>query len=443
MTEALLRPGILRRALKNAGLLFSGKASAGLMQLATFAIAARALGAEEFGIFSVLVAQVMLFAGLASFESSQAVIRYGVPHLQSGNRQAAQALFKAGFLLDIGAALVAGLAMVAAAPLFAQWLGWNDGLTELARATAPLTFASAVGTSKGMLRLFDRYDILSWHAIVTPSARLILIAVAALSGASLGWYLASWVVAGWLGTFAAAALAWREAHRKDLLGGLTPSLRGLGNAHPGMWRFAFFSNLNSSLAMVPTHLATVIVAAQLGDSAAGAYRIAREVAAGMLKPLDLINQAIFPDLARLIFGREWKRLRKTALRGGINGTAIFAGVTVVIALAGEFFLEHIFGHDFAVAAPLLVAIGVATTLRVTVFAANPVIYALGRPDIAVVLSLLTGGLFVAVLFWRLPIDGLAGAGWAFIAMDGAVALLSGAVAIFMVQKASRRPHAPA
>lgn len=438
MTTALHRPGILRRAVANAGLLLSGKASAGLMQLATFAIAARALGATDFGIFSVLVAQVMLFAGLASFESSQAIIRYGVPHLHAGDNHAAQSLFKAGTLLDLGAASVAALAMVLAAPLFADWLGWDDELMRLAQWSAPLTFASAIGTSKGMLRLFDRFDILSWHAIVTPAARLVMVGLAALLGLSLGWYLAIWVVAGWLGAIAAALLAWREARRRDLLGGLNASLRGLGKAQPGMWRFAFFSNLNSSLALVPSHLATVIVAALLDDAAAGAYRIAREVAAGLLKPIDLINQAIYPDLARLVLARDWARLRKTAVRGGANGAVIFAGMTVMIALLGEILLDWIFGPEFAEAAPLLIAIGVATTLRVTVFAANPVLYAFGRPDMAVLLSLITGALFVALLFWRLPVDGLTGAGWAYIGMDAAIAVLSGLVVVRMVTHAARQ-----
>ncbi|MCF8709233.1 lipopolysaccharide biosynthesis protein [Rhizorhapis sp. SPR117] len=426
---------ILRRAAGNAGRLLGGKASAGVMQLGTFAIAARALGATEFGVFSVLIAQVMLFAGLASFESSQAVIRYGVPHLQSGDTAAAQALFKAGTLLDLGAA--AALAMVMTAPLFARWLGWDARLMHLAQAAAPLTFAGAIGTSKGMLRLFDRYDLLSWHSIVTPLARLMFIGAAALAGLSLGWYLAAWVIAGWLGTLAAAALAWREAHRRRLLRGLDRSVRGLGRAQPGMWRFALFANLTGSIGLVPSHLATVIVAAVLGEGAAGAYRIGREVATGLLKPIDLVDQAIYPDLARLVHARAWRRLVHTAVRGGAGAVMIFAGMTVLIALAGPWLLDRIFGPAFAAAAPLLVAIGVATTVRAIAFAAEPIVYAFGRPEISFLVSALAGALFVSVLFWRLPRDGLGGAGWAFIVMDGTIACLSALAAAKMVHGAAR------
>ena len=62
--------GVLRRALKNAWLLSGGKLMAGLMQLATFALAARGLGLSYFGLFSMLLAQVQIVIELASTASS-------------------------------------------------------------------------------------------------------------------------------------------------------------------------------------------------------------------------------------------------------------------------------------------------------------------------------------------------------------------------------------
>ena len=108
--------GILRRALANAGLLLTGKVAAGVMQLATFALAARGLGLVEFGLFSMLLAQIQLLTGLAAFQSNQAVIRYGVDHLRDGNVAAFQSLVKAGTILDFGAALIAMMAALLLAP---------------------------------------------------------------------------------------------------------------------------------------------------------------------------------------------------------------------------------------------------------------------------------------------------------------------------------------
>ena len=61
------------------------------VQLATFAIAARALGISEFGYFSVMLAQIQLLITVATFQSNQAIVRYGVIHLGNDDRPAFQA----------------------------------------------------------------------------------------------------------------------------------------------------------------------------------------------------------------------------------------------------------------------------------------------------------------------------------------------------------------
>jgi len=416
--------GILQRALANAGKLLGGKTAAGVMQLATFALAARGLGKAEFGVFSVVTAQAMVFTGLATFESNQAIIRYGVPHLEHGDHRAIQALFKAGTVLDIGAALIAAIAIILTAPLLGHWLGWTADLTRFAQAMAPLPLANAIGTPKGMLRLFGRFDLLSGHVVVTPLVRLALIGVLALLGMSLGWYVAAWVIAGIVGALVAVFLAWREAYRRRLLASIDTRMRGLSIDNPGLWRFSLFSNLNSSLALIPGQLATVMVAGILGDSAAGLFRVAREIGTGLLKPVDLVNQAIYPDMARLIASGNWHALRHTAIRAGGLAGAVGASLTLFTWLAGPALIAVIFGPEFKAATPVLIAIAAATSLRVIAFAADPIMYALGRPDTPFAITAFTSLLFVAILIWRLHIDGLAGAGWAFLGMSAAGAMLS-------------------
>lgn len=426
--------GILRRAVRNAGLLLGGKTAGGIMQLGTFALAARGLGVEQFGIFSVVVAQVMLLTGIAAFDSNQAIIRYGVPHMNAAKLPAIQALFKAGTLLDFVAALLAGIAAVALAPFFGARMGWNADLILLSQLAAPLALANAVATPKAMLRLFNRFDLLTVQAVVTPAVRLALVAVLALTGASLGWYIGVWVVAGWAGTAAGLFFGWREARRRGVLAGLDLSLKRLSDENPGMWRFAIVSNLNSSVGLVPTQLAVVLVGWLLGPSAAGIFRIVREVGTGMMKPIDLMNQALYPDLARLIAARAWDRLRRAAVRAGLAASGVGLLVSVLIWLIGGTIVGTVFGDDFRAAAPVLVAVGLGTTIRVLAFPADPIMYALGRPSVPLMLAIVSALLFVGLMLWRLPIDGLIGAGWAFVGMGAMQALLSSIAAVRMLRR---------
>ena len=373
---------IIRRALQNASLLFTGKTAAGIMQLATFALAARGLGLAEFGLFAMLLAQAQLVTGLAAFQSNQAIISYGVGHLRNGNMRAFQALIKAGALLDVSAAAAATIATIIIAPFVGAWLGWNGDVVFDAQLIAAIAFANANATPKGLLRLFGRFDLLTVHAAITPAARLAGIVVAYGLDAPITAYLIVWLVAGLCGAGVAIWLAWREANRHRCFVGLDLSLSGLARENPGVWRFTLISNLHSTLALIPGQFSTFIVGALLGPHAAGLFKIAREVGTGIAKPVDLINQTVYPDIARLVASQEWSRLRRTVVSAGALAAGVSAIATLIIALWGEPAIVLIFGEEYGPAVPVLLLMSLATTISVTVFAVDPMMYAFGRPGIA-------------------------------------------------------------
>ena len=407
--------GILRRALANAGLLLTGKVAAGVMQLATFALAARGLGLVEFGLFSMLLAQIQLLTGLAAFQSNQAVIRYGVDHLRDGNVAAFQSLVKAGTILDFGAALIAMMAALLLAPPIGQWLGWDARLILAAQLIAPLALTNAIATPKGMLRLFGRFDLLTKHVAVTPAARLVGVGIAFAVGGALPLYLALWLLAGLVGALVALALGWREAARRALLTGFDLRMRRLGADNPGIWRFSILSNLHSSVLLIPSQLSTFLVGALLNPAAAGLFKVARELGTGLAKPIDLLNQSVYPDVARLVAGGEWARLRRTVIHSGMIAAAAGGIITLLILVLGRPLIVLVFGPEYLLALPVLALISIATTIAVAVFAIDPALYAFGRPSAPLLTAVVANLVFVAILVWRLGEDGLAGAGFAFIA----------------------------
>jgi O-antigen/teichoic acid export membrane protein len=434
--------GIIKRSLGNASLLLTGKASAGLMQLATFALAARGLGIEDFGYLSMLIAQVLLLTGLATFESNQAVIRYGVDHLATHNAPGFQALIKAGTALDLAAATLAAAAALILPPILGPSIGWDARIIFYAQLIAPLAYANAISTQKGMLRLFGRFGLLSWHAVITPGGRMLGFLAAWSVDADLLVYLLIWVLAGWLGAAAAFILAWREARRRRLLEGMTASFRGLSALNPGVWRFTLYSNLHTSVALIPSQGSVFIVGALIGPGSAGLFRIARDIGTALSKPVDLINQTLYPDIARLVRSGQWPRLARTAVRAGLIAGLAGGLVMITVALVGRPLIHLLFGVEFGAAAPLLLLLALATTIRVVAFAADPILYALGKPQVALFIAISTTLLFLAAMVWRIPSDGLMAAGWAYLAMNIAGALLSIGVAWLFLSRARSTEPSP-
>jgi O-antigen/teichoic acid export membrane protein len=166
--------------------------------------------------------------------------------------------------------------------------------------------------------------------------------------------------------------------------------------------------------MIPVHGATFLVGALLGPAAAGLFRVAREVGTGLMKPAELVNQALYPDIARLVRAGDRRRLARPAVRAGLMASAAGLAVTIIAWSAGELLLGMIFGADYAPAAPLLALLALSTSLRVSVIAADPLLYSLGKAGAPLAVATAANLLFVALLFWWLPDNGLIGAGWAFL-----------------------------
>lgn len=422
--------GVLRRALNNAGLLLGGKGAAGLMQLATFALAARGLGLEQFGYFSIMLAQTQLLIGIATFQSNQAIVRYGVLRLGSGDRRGFQALAKFGTLLDWGAACFAALATYLTATLVGQAAGWDERLIHAAQLLALLPFTAAIATPKGLLRLFGRFDLLAKHVTATPLVRLLGVAAVGLSGGGLLGYVGVWLFAGMVGAAVALWLGWREARRRGQLAGFDWSMRHLAAANPGIWRFSIISNLHSSLLLLPGHLSTFTVGMMLGPQAAGLMKVAQELGTGLAKPIDLINQTVYPDIARLAAQADWRRLRRLDFRAGAAAAAISALITVLLYLFGEWLIGLVFGAGFVGAYAVLLLISMATILNVAVFAADPTLYALGKPSRPLASAAIANAMFAAVLISALPGIGLAAAGAAYLSAG----LVNFALSIFWLKR---------
>lgn len=424
MADAGRQKGILRRALRNTGLLLSGKVGSALMQLATLALAARGLGLVEFGLLSMLLAQVQLLTGLAAFQSNQATVRYGVRHIETGNAAAFQALAKAGTLLDLGAALVAMIAALALAPVLGDYLHWDARVIFAAQLIAPYSFANAISTPRGMLRIFGRFDLITKQMLITPALGLVGVLAAFLLHASLEAYLLAWLVSGLIGGAAGLWLGWREAARRGLLTGINGSLRGLSRENEGIWYFSLITNLYSSVSLIPGHLSTFLVGAVLGPAEAGLFKVAREVGAALSRPVLLLNQTVYPDVARLVVAREWDRLKRVFVRAGALAVAVNGAATLLIVLVGKWLILSLFGPAYLPGLPVLIMISAATTLSVSMFATEPVMHGLGRPTRPLVIAVLANLAFLALLLWRLPLDGLIGAGWAYVVSSLITTVLS-------------------
>ena len=394
--------------------------SAAASLLAT-ALMARALGPAEFGLVVLLHTYVIAVRALTHMRPAETLVRFAVPLLDAGDRGGMNRLLGLIRSVERLTSILATAVAVLAAPLAALAFGWDDDVVPVAMLYALVLLGTAVGHMRGYLRATERFDLLRTQMAIGPSLRLAGIATAWWFEASWQWFALSWAVAYVAGQ---RYLAWRGS-RQWRAAGFAPehlSWRTADAEFSGWRRFMGVVYGQGVLDQMPRHLITLLIGALLGAAAAGLFRVARELADVLAKPVQLIRQAAFTELTRR--GQQGR----DALRGVFRqyGLRLLLPAAALVTAAGLFRVELltlIGGEEFAAAGALLLLLLIAAAIDLVGAVLRPLAYAMNRAGGALRVQMWVTALYLAVFVLLHGALGVAAAGIA--ALVAACATLAG------------------
>ena len=395
----------LQNILRNTGWLLGGKGLSAVLSLIYLAIVARSLGVAGFGKFALVLGAAQAIELLASFQSWQIVIRYGIPHFTARRDTELNDLLRFCTLLDVAAALVSAVVLSAVYVGMGRYFGWTDKLVEGAIAFGILFVISSHWTPIGILRMRDRFDVATFADAATPIVRCIgAVTMLAIKPGAIGFF-GVWAVAEFLTAIAYWTAALRvQPIRWHLKRGLR--LRAIKEANPGILKYALATNVNSSLDVGGKQVAVLIVGFLLSPAAVGGFRMAQQLAQGVAKFSQMLGRAIFPELMRSRTDDAGERAFATLLRRTFRLTAGGAAIVItVVLLLGEQLIGLIGGKQFLSAYPLLQILGVAAAIEFAAVAFEPALVAMGRAGLALKLRLvsttvLLGGIVMLIPLWE-------------------------------------------
>ena len=422
MTDAApAKDGLLGRVLANAGMLLGGRTLNAVISLGYMALAARSLGVASFGVLVLINTFAQFIGDVARFQSWQTILQFGPAPLADGRRADFQRVIRFGLVLDAISAL-GGVAIGAVVVLlFGSLLGMPERM-EGPAALYAITIAFMVpATQIGLLRLFDRFGLLSIQAAISSLIRLIGGGVGFAIGAPVSFFLVVWGAGTLAGFIYVSVIAWQELRRRDLLTGFSwsgPLTAGM----PGAWRFAVATNASASVEVAFTHVATLAVGALLGPTEAGLWRVARQIADALAKPARLLIPAMYPELAKLRASGGEAVMQRLAIRVGVIGGGFATLLLLVAVFAGEPLLTLVMGKDFAGASQTMVWQVGAAVIGVWALPLEPMLVSMGRPGAVLRVRLVVAAVFLAALSPIVGAHGLQGAGAALVGASLATAL---------------------
>jgi len=417
--------------------LASGNATAVGIGMVTLALMAQMLGPALLGLLAMVEAYGRFMDQVIRLETWQTVVRYGAATLEAGDKERFAELVGLGIALDIIGALAASAIALLAIPLVGDWIGWGAEARAMACFYAIAVAFGISSTPVGVLRLFERFAVIAWIDPVLAVLRLIAVALVWILGGSIWELLAIAIAVPCLQRLSLAALAWRELRRRGYR--VRPRFGALvrANSFEGIWAFIFSANGAVLVRKSTQELDILAVGAVAGPIGAGIYQLVRKFTLAAMKAGAMLQQVVFPDLARLWARRDLDgfvaAIRRIELLTIGVGTAFVLGAI----FAGDIAIRIIAGPEFEDAQGPLVVQSIAAFLFLAGSALRPALMTMGLQPKVLCVALVAGVAFFATLYVATPALGVSGAGIAHIIFN--LVWLTACLALFVA--ALRRERA--
>lgn len=369
--------GIAAAAARNLGWLLASRGVLAVLSFFYLGFAAHTLGLRGFGRFALISGASQALATFVAFQTWQIIVQYGVTALQTDDTPRLARLLRACAFLDLYSAIVGCLLSVLILWVGAGWLGTSENIIPYALGFAIIQLISIRSTPLGILRLRDRFSLSALADSVTPVVRFVGALAAMLLNPTVGGFLIAWAAAEILTAATYWILVWRTGDARLLRRGHAP-MRAVIAENPGIIRFALSVNATSTLMLSSKQIPLLLVGAAIGPAAAGAFRLAVQLAQGLTKLAQLISRAAFPEFVRAVQVLSAENLRQIMLRSFLGGSVAALVIMLLVVVLGKFALRVIGGDDFVVAYPALIWLAAAGCLDLVTAAAETAMTALRR-----------------------------------------------------------------
>jgi O-antigen/teichoic acid export membrane protein len=398
-----------RRLFLNSGKLLSASGIAMMLGFATTALTARELGPDNYGVFALATTYQVTMGRLVSFNAWQAVIKYGSGSLHHQDASGLRQLMKLSFGLDISTAIVGtGLAWLLG-NIVLSLLGWDPKIQPLLLIASVIVLFSWNGAPIAILRMYDRFDLLGYSAVLSAVMNLMGVGWCVLAQQDLMGFVLAYVlshIAGQL--FQTIASLW-VARENGIGNFIREPMKGLRHKFPGIWDYVWTTNFHSTVRLLSKQADELIVAGLTDPSAYALFKVSKQFARILPMIVDPLTQSIYPELARL-----WAASNRQGFVAVIKRTTLLVSVFSTCAWLGflglgSWLIVWIFGPAYQSAYLITVIYLLALVIAVSTFSMHPAMLAMGQPKAAFKVLLSSTLVYLVILYFSLNAMGIIGA----------------------------------
>ena len=393
---------IIQRVLRNSSYLFSSSTISSGLGVLQGILVVRLLGGAGFGLLTIIMDFASNVNRLLSFRMSEVTVKYMGEALAQDDKQRAAALVKGIGLTEAFTSVLAYSVLLLLSVWGAKTFASDISIAYLFRFYGLFLLANLVyETSVGVLQAVDNFKQVALANFYQSIALTTIIATAFILRWDIFGILAAYLIGKAIAGFLITGFALRELNEK-LGHGWTRVPLKLIPAWKPILSFAFSTNLNGTVNLFARDNIRLYLAALLSTSAVGYFALASRLINLIMTPLEPFIWPTYAEITKTIAQKQWSathKLLKQVSTIGAVWTLIAGGG---LAAIGWWLIPFMYGSSMSPAYPafliLLIGYGVANIANWN----RPLLLALGRPNLPLVASAVTGVVEIALLFVLVP-----------------------------------------
>lgn len=407
---------IIRRMVLNSGKLLSANVFLQIIGFVTLLISARVLGPENYGRLGLIIAFVQTTGVVISFQAWQVIIKFGSELIEEGDLSNFSELIILGFSLDIGAAIFSTAVAYLISDLTVRTLGWPTELVSLMRIYCFSLLFSVNSTPTGILRLFDRFDLLSLINVISGLTKLAGIGWCVLSKQSLiGFVWTNLIVVIVSQTcliVTSILVLWKKNIRINSLHLI--NINSITKRHTGIWNYVWTTNLNSTMRMIAGQADLMVISIWVSPAGVGFYKLAKQAASIFGILTDPLYQTIYPELAKLWARKDIKTFISLTQKSSLIAALIAIPGWICFVLLGRRVIELLLGHAYLDVYTITLLYLIGTMISIITFPFQPAMLSVGHPEKSFIALSISAVSYLASIAIFVPILGVNGASVSYI-----------------------------
>ncbi|WP_066874752.1 lipopolysaccharide biosynthesis protein [Clostridium mediterraneense] len=293
------------KLVKNFIVLLTGEGISSILSMLSVILIVKAIGLEGNGMILSIQAYCLLLTSIFGFKSFQALIKYISKEIQKENFEKVKNYIKQSYFLDIVAAVITMIVSFIFVNLYSKFMGWNNELLRYSYMFIVATVFQIQGTPIGILRIFDKFNYITYNNVIVSVLRVIFYLIGIFMGLKLNYFMYIELFLYVLPNITLNYLSYRTLKENKLQDFYKVKFK----IDKNFFKFNFYSNISSTIDIPISHLTTIMINKYLGYSEISIYKIFEKIGSLIGKIGSPIGQIIYPELTEKISKKEYKKAK--------------------------------------------------------------------------------------------------------------------------------------